>query len=321
VNTDAEMQQQTSKTSSGSKAPFRSVERWDYRRTSGLAEDIVRKIGQLHQPLCRTLARSLGISLSTTVEIEVGEARETTYGEFESALAPNFFLGCFRLESQPSPVLIHMDTTVVFPILEILLGGTAETPCERAELSEIDTRVLSDTSRTVSHELQLFWRDEQLRLRPDAVFGKAARYVLPGSSKVLILPLNIKLGEASGVISVLLPSPLTKLVVDALDIRSEKSNSGSGPTLGKNCADSLNEISVLAELVWPTLRVPVRVLSGLTTNSILPLPVRVGQCATVKVAGREVFQASPARNNLRRAARIEGPVTESKLNEEKSQCP
>jgi flagellar motor switch protein FliM len=320
VDTGSETQRQPSEKASGSKVSFRSVEKWDYRSTSGVSEDIVRKIGQLHQPLCRTLSRSLGISLNTTTEIEVGETREITYGEFESALAPNYFLGCFRLDSQPSPVLIHMDTTVVFPILEILLGGTAETPCERAELSDIDTRVLSDTSRMVSHELQLFWRDDKLRFRPDAVFGKAARYVLPGSSKLLILPFNIKLGEASGVISVLLPSSLTKLVVDALDIHSHKSDKGSGPTLGKNCADKLNQIPVLTELVWPSLRLPVRVLSALTPNSVLPMPVPVGQFATVKVAGKNLFQALPARSSLRRAARIERPISDSNSNEEKSQC-
>jgi hypothetical protein len=67
------------------------------------------------------------------------------------------------------------------------------------------------------------------------------------------------------------------------------------------------------------MRVPIRTLTSLERNSILPLPLPADQPAMLAVAGVGAFSALPVRRGNVMAAKLERPIPEIYRNSERAE--
>jgi len=292
---------------------FRDVEKWDYRRSSGLLQTKSDALVRFYQGFVRNLSRSLGVFLSTPVEMELSETKESIYDDFLATLTPGSFMTSFRLEAQPVPLILHLNAEIASPILDLLLGGTAESACSRSELSDVDAHVLAEVSRVIARELEISWRAPELKLRNEMSLSKAARQQLAGSAAVLLVSVNVKLAGAAGLISIVQPSTIAESVMRGFELHSEQIAS-PGITIAQQSTESLRQITVNAELVLPPVRVPIRVLTSLEENSVVALPLAADQPAMLAVAGLGIFSALPVRRGNVLAAKLEKAMSQNLRN-------
>jgi flagellar motor switch protein FliM len=297
------------KTVAGPKG-VRSAEKWDCRKESGLSPEKIGKVTSFHQSFARGLARSMSVAFRSVVEVEVSGAQETRFDELDAGIEASTFVAVLPLESQPSSVLVMMDWAIGAPCLDLLLGGSGEKLLERTELTDVDVQILSEMSRMIAGELQIAWRELELRFRPDLSVGKAARRLIKAGSKLLILAFTVKMGEKAGNINVALPAQIVEVILHTLDASVKTDGPASGRTIGNDSADILADIPVLVELTLPAMRVPARELVSLVLNSVLTLPLQARHPARLVVAGREMFSALPARHGNVRAAKIEKAIVD-----------
>jgi flagellar motor switch protein FliM len=287
---------------------FRAVEKWDGRSASGMPQETLAAVTNPHRPLARGLARSLGVYLRASVEVEPSEAYEAAYDQLENVLAPGSLTIASKLELQASPVIVLVDAAITSTCLDLLLGGSGEKPLERVELTDVDVQILSELSRMLSHELQIAWQDFDLRLHAEVSTGKIARRMIPQAGRVLILTFKIKLGESTGNLNLLLPPSVVESMLDRVNISLISDRSDSKAPVSREFGNALTDITVPMELVLPAMRIPIRELLQLSENSVLTLPLRANQPAQLVVAGRELFSAIPARSGTWRAAKIEKAI-------------
>jgi flagellar motor switch protein FliM len=304
----AEVAQTAPRPMTAPQALFRAVEKWDGRSASGTPQETLSAITNLHRPFARGLARSLGVYLRASVEVEPSETSEAAYDQLAKVLSPGSLTIASKLELQASPVIALVDSAITSPCLDLLLGGSGDKPLERPELTDVDVQILSELSHMLSHELQIAWRDFDLRLHSDVSTGKIARRMLPQAGRVLILALKIKLGENVGNLNLLLPPSVVESMLDRVDVPLVADANEAGTPVSQEFSNALSDITVPMELVLPAMKISIRELVQLSENSVLVLPLRANQPAQLVVAGREIFSAIPARSGNWRAAKIETPI-------------
>jgi flagellar motor switch protein FliM len=291
---------------------FQSVEEWEFRQSSGFSEHETSTITAFHQPLARDLARTMSLRLGVSFEVELGETRETTAKQYVTDLPADAFLTALTFQGESSSVVFQMDSALVAPVLDLLLGGTAERISPRAELSDIDAQILSDISHILGRQLEIAWRELDLHVCPEMVIGKAVRRQLAGGlARYLVLTLTVKMGESTGTMNLLLPPTIIDAILRTVDARPPEPDAGSRRTIGEHCRASLLQVPIPMELILHSMSVSVRELTRLAPNTTLRLPLRADQPATLRVAGKNCFQASAVKTGDIRAAQLDNPISET----------
>ena len=136
----------------------RQVRVYDFQQAGKLNEAHVQALSALHEGLMRSLNHALGSSLGTTVDVKLSGMEELPYLQLSTQLAPNTYVSRLDFEQQQSFGGLQMDLPVVFPALDLILGGTgAPLPIERG-LSEIEASLMEDVSRVIVSELDDTWK-------------------------------------------------------------------------------------------------------------------------------------------------------------------
>src|SRR5262249_17282815 len=115
----------------------RKVELFDLRKSSPLSTEQVRVVRALHEPLARRLCDSLGAYLRVGFEMSLVSAERLTFAEFLVGVPELTYSASFRTLPIDAPVLIQVDLSLVFPIVDLVLGGSGSDPTEPRDLTEI----------------------------------------------------------------------------------------------------------------------------------------------------------------------------------------
>jgi flagellar motor switch protein FliM len=134
------------------------VELYNFRRGEHLPMDRIQAVRRLHEDFGRRLATTLSAHLRAYVEVNVVSIEQISFLQFAQALpAPTTFIP-LGIKPYDGYVFLEINPSLVFPILEILLGGTSNvtTKIDRA-ITEIEQNILDGLLLIVLNELRASW--------------------------------------------------------------------------------------------------------------------------------------------------------------------
>src|ERR1700730_2622198 len=100
---------------------------YDFRRTDRIAKDQLRAIHLLHETFARSLASSLSAYLRAYVIVNLVSVEQLSFMEFSQCLPSPTCLVTIGMKPFESNAVLEINPALVFPILEMLLGGNAKT--------------------------------------------------------------------------------------------------------------------------------------------------------------------------------------------------
>jgi flagellar motor switch protein FliM len=108
---------------------------------------------------------------------------------------------------------VELSPPLVFPIIDMLLGGPGKPPPENRTLTEIETQIFEGIIKLALRDLKEAWRPaldvdpqfECMETRPQML-----QLVAPGEA-VVAIGFEVKLGENSGMLNLCLPSMMLKM--------------------------------------------------------------------------------------------------------------
>lgn len=107
--------------------PARKAQPYDFRRPDRIAKDQLRAIHLLHEAFARSLSSSLSAYLRNYALVNlVSGGTALLYGVSQCLPAPTCLVSLGMRPFDGNAVL-EMNPSLVFPILEMLLGGTGRT--------------------------------------------------------------------------------------------------------------------------------------------------------------------------------------------------
>lgn len=148
-------------TAAGADRSERSTEkgRYDFGEARQLSGGQLHQLQQVHERFSRELATSLSALTRRAVKASGVSCKQTEPDTARHEPVQSGLLIVLDVHPLEARVALSMDSRVVFPLLEALLGGRVAGAADvNRELTEIELSVLQDLHAVVIRELERAWR-------------------------------------------------------------------------------------------------------------------------------------------------------------------
>jgi flagellar motor switch protein FliM len=287
-------------------APQRQVvESWDIRQAGQIGSEQMRAINQLHELFARNLSNAIGAYLSVVFECRLVSAEHLTYREFLQRLTENTYLASCDLVEASAVAVLHLDLSVAFPVIDLLLGGEGKGGDLGREITAIEEQILESIMRIVCRELQTSWSAIGLEFR----FGQrqpllqAQRLMVP-EEKNLCLSLEIKMSETRGTLNMAIPAVVSNALLRKISADMSYQRPRSSAESRRRIEKSLMNAPFQVDLFAPDLTVQLRSLADAVPGTLLSFPQSIADPAVLLVDNVRLCGATPVRVNAHRAARV-----------------
>ena len=199
----------------------RNAQAYDFRRPDRIAKDQLRSIHMLHENFARSLASSLSAYLRAYVVVNLVSVEQLSFGEFVQVMPSPSSIITLGLRPFDGNAVMELNPSLVFPILEMLLGGGARagsTKMER-EITEIEQSIMEGIYRIILHDLKEAWRGiTQIAFSIEShEKDPSLLQILAPNEAVVAISLEIRIGELSGMMNIGLPSIIIKMLRQKFD--------------------------------------------------------------------------------------------------------
>jgi flagellar motor switch protein FliM len=277
----------------------------DFKQAGQIKKDQVRAIGNLHEGFARNLTNALGAYLRVVFEVNLVSVEQLTFREFLQRIPDLAYLATFQVKPMGATAVLDLEPSLVFPIIDLLLGGVGRTCEQEREITEIEESIIEGVVRILCGELQTAWAslncvfEFEERVQPTQLLR-----LMPPGDKTLCLSFEIHMPESHGVINVAFPAVASNALLRRLDHDGGYNRQRSpGATRARMRDHALNFPFEFA-LSTPPARYPIRTLADLRPGDVITLPLGAGSAVEGLIAGCTLYEAFPMRAGNLRASRI-----------------
>jgi len=205
----------------------------------------------------------------------------------------------------PSTMLLECDIDLVFPIIELLLGGSGASVSTARELSEIEEEIMQDVTSLIARQAEGAWRLPHMslvanrRIKPQLV-----QQFCPAGDKVTLARFEVEMAGVTSGFQLVFPSSFVAILIAQikLDQPQRKGSLRHFPTA--SIRERILDCDVMVAAGVPRMKVAVRDLIALQPGCVLKLRAPVRMPGILTAEGMELFEAIPVRNGAQKAAQL-----------------
>lgn len=199
--------------------PGKKVSRYDFQRADRISQDQIRSLHVLHDYFARNFSSSLSAYLRAFVDVGMRSVDQLLYAEFLKLLPDPTLFASLGMRPLDTYLAMEMNPSVVMPMIDMLLGGPGVgAPADR-NLTEIEMNIMEGVIKLAMRDLRDAWRpimELELFLEGAGTKPQGFQIVAPGET-VVVVALEIKLGETSGALNICIPSRILKVLRNRFD--------------------------------------------------------------------------------------------------------
>jgi flagellar motor switch protein FliM len=248
-------------------APVPAAARYDFCRSDRLAKDQIRTIHQIHTQFARHLTSSLAAYLRALVEVSLISVDQVSYSDFVKQVSdPTLFCALSMLPLHGN-IAMEISPPLAFPVIDILLGGPGKAPTENRPFTEIEMQIIDGFIKMAFRGLKEAWRPlVDLNPKVEAAETKPQMLqVVAMGEAVVAIGFEVKVGEASGMLNLCIPSIMLKMNRALFDHQRQRQHPDAGDsefdkiseTLPSACISLTSEIRDRAVVIEDLLNVGV----------------------------------------------------------------
>jgi len=133
--------------------------RFDFRRPDRIPKSQVRAIHLLHDTFVRNLVSSLSAYLRSYLTVNLVSVEQLSYAEFLDGLPSPTCIVSLGLSPYDGNGVLELNPSLVFPIIEMLLGGTGKSSANiQRDITEIEQRLLDGLFRIILQDMREAWK-------------------------------------------------------------------------------------------------------------------------------------------------------------------
>src|SRR5579871_2473799 len=201
-------------------APSKKIARFDFRRPDRIAKSQLRAIHQLHETFVHNLVSSLSAYLRTYLLVNLVSVEQLSCEEFLNGLPSPTCMLSLGLRPYDGYGLLELSPALVFPILEVLLGGDGKTKAAlRREITEIEQKLLDSLFRIILNDLKEAWQAVapiEFTIHSVETEPQFLRVLAP-TEAVVAVGIEIRIGDNVGMMNIAVPSIIAKMMRQKFD--------------------------------------------------------------------------------------------------------
>jgi flagellar motor switch protein FliM len=282
--------------------------RFDFRRPDRIPKSQVRAIHLLHDTFVRNLVSSLSAYLRSYLAVNLVSVEQLSYAEFLDGLPSPTCMVSLGLNPYDGNGVLELNPSLVFPILEMLLGGSGKSSIViQRDITEIEQKLLDGLIRIILHDLREAWKVvtavdftvESMETEPQLL------HILAPNEAVVAIGVEVRIGETLGMMNIALPSIVIKMMRQKFDqqwsMRKTRASEAEQFRVLRYLRDA--GLTLEARLEGPTLT--VRDLLVLEEGHLLTFDFPVERPIKLMVNGAAKYSGQIVSTGKKRACLIE----------------
>jgi flagellar motor switch protein FliM len=247
---------------------------------------------------------------SEALRDRLGLTSETTLRSSEQILCRTFlekvgssYLVSLKIGNHGDIALLQIDSMLLFPIVDRLLGGSGGPSELSREPTDIEDQIAKEFVRLICRQLQTTWQTFGISASLGARQSSAQlQRLFSASDSGMLFSFSVNMPAAGGDFQLVLPmASLGAFLVAGTVTAAEFSKKG---TMSARFAGKMLDTTFGLELTLPGGKVPAADLLNLTVGKVLPLGLSVRTPAVLKIEGHASFEAVPVRTGQYRGAQL-----------------
>ncbi|MBN1759565.1 MAG: flagellar motor switch protein FliM [Chitinispirillaceae bacterium] len=241
----------------------KSLSLYDFRRPDRVSKDQMRTLQNLHEGFARQFSTTLTNFLRTFVEIELVSVDQLTYSEFVMSISNPSCIYVFKMEPLEGNAILEINPSLVFFIIDRLFGGQGRPSEQNRELTLIEQNVINRIVERSLQDLKEVWEHIGVFSPKIEAYETNPQFVqiAPPGETVILISLEVRMQNASGLMSICFPYMLLENVINNLSGESWMSSRSSATV----------ETRTTLEHELESVELPVSTLIGKTSLTIRDL--------------------------------------------------
>ncbi len=280
---------------------------YDFRRPDRIAKDQLRAIHLLHENFARSLASSLSAYLRAYVAVNLISVEQLSFMEFSQCLPSPTCLVALGMRPSEGNAVLEINPSLVFPILEMLLGGTGKyTSKITREITEIEQSILESLFRIILNDLRAAWQSVahmEFNIESHETDPQLMQILAPNEA-VVAVSMECRIGENAGMMNIGIPSIIVKMLRHKFDqqwsLRKSESTDKEQTRILKLIKPTDWEVE--SRLEGPTLR--VEDLLDLNVEDVLTFDYPINRPLLMFVNKRIKFRGNIITTGRKRAFEV-----------------
>ena len=259
----------------GSHTAESSVKRvvpFDFRRPDRIAKSQLRAIHQLHETFVHNLVSSLSAYLRTYLLVNLVSVEQLSCEEFLNGLPSPTCMLSLGLKPYDGYGLLELSPALVFPILEVLLGGDGKSALAlRREITEIEQKLLDSLFRIILNDLKEAWQAVapiEFTIHSVETEPQFLRVLAP-TEAVVAVGIEIRIGDNVGMMNIAVPSIIAKMMRQKFDQQWSMRRTQSTPAEQSGMLTRIRPSRLALDVRLQGPRLLARDLLGLAEGDVL----------------------------------------------------
>ncbi|RSL33176.1 flagellar motor switch protein FliM [Salibacterium salarium] len=198
----------------------KKIKTYDFKRALRFSKDQIRSLSRIHENFARLLTTSFSAQLRTFVQISVASVDQLPYDEFIRSIPKMTLLNVFDALPLEGRLLMEVNPNIGYAMLDRLLGGKGTSINKVDNLTEIETKIMTQLFQSMLETFQSAW-ESVLEIDPNMedieVNPQFLQMVSPNET-VVVISLSTTIGETTGMINICLPHVVLEEILPKLSV-------------------------------------------------------------------------------------------------------
>ena len=284
------------------------VKGYDFRRPDKFSKDQVRTIEMMHEAFSRHFGADLSGYIRTIAEISVTSVKQMTFSEYAEKIPNPTSIAVFSLEPLKGNAIFELNPSIIFPIIDRVLGGQGTAIGKPRELTDLEQAIVGKIIEKAFGNLKDSWHrivDFEPEIKSRETNPQFVQIVAP-NEMCLVLNFEIKIKEHVGAMSLCIPYMVIEPVLYKLSAKQwftltkEEMNDETRGVLDKKIKSTW--VPVTVNLGAAALR--MRDVVELKEGDIVKLDTGSKENILVMVEGKPMFYGKVGVKGKKKAVKL-----------------
>ena len=287
----------------------KKISAYDFKRPERISKGQRRSLHFIHDRFARNFSSNLSAYLRTLTEVNLVSVEQLTYAEFLMSIPNPTSFNVLVLEPIGGNIALEFNPSLVFPIIDRLLGGEGIPLLVTRTMTEIEQNILKGVMNLTLRDLNEVW--SQVTGASMNLFAMETNpqliQIVPPNEVVILISFEIHVGEASGMMNLCIPSLTLEPISSKFDqdLFSETKKSLS-PVQFNNLLAHMRKVKlhIDSEIVQTTIT--AKEMVNLKVGDVIRLDTRVNDDILLKVVNIPKFYGKMGLIHGKKAIQITG---------------
>ena len=191
---------------------------YDFRRPERVSKEQLKGLQSLFEAFAREMSIDLPPYMRTVVRVDLTSIDQLTYDEFILSVARPTALTVVDMAPLDGKAVLEMSPSMVFPIVDRVLGGKGMALSTPRELTEIENRIIYRIVLMMLDSWKRAW-EQLIELSTSVVKQESDPLIVQivaGSEMVILVGYEVYVGETVGSVNICIPLMVLNPILDQI---------------------------------------------------------------------------------------------------------